>query len=493
MSGVLPSLAELSLAWSAAFGFTSAHYLVLWRIRREEREYLAYALFAAALALNCVGTAVALAADSLARAATGQTIMLVTGIAALASFLDLIHHLVYAGTPPPRVARTRTLGRLFCAVAIGLILAGWAVDPALPVPEAPQIRLPGAVRYVATMTPLGSALLIPALLLAAGEVWMMRDKARADRDVRAVMIGTSVGIVAGVHDIAVWSSWIASTYLLPHFAAITLLTIAWVLVGRVMRTHADLARRTAELSNSSDALRHADEELVRAEQLAAVGELSAVIAHELRAPLAAAKEAVAGLRREGLAEGDSAALLGILDQESDRLNRLVQDLLAYARPPAPQPRRITPAELVQRAMDLARKSAVRSGHVQLEVKLDNAPESLHADADMLAHALENVLTNAIEAMPGGGTIEVRAEPATLDGREAVTLVVRDTGEGMDTLVRSRARDLFFTTRPSGTGLGLAIVERAVRAHGGKLEIDSGREEGTTVKITLPHRRPTAPP
>ena len=101
----------------------------------------------------------------------------------------------------------------------------------------------------------------------------------------------------------------------------------------------------------------------------------------------------------------------------------------------------------------------------------------------------NVAENAIQAMPDGGTLTVRTYSTVLDGQPAVAIAVRDTGEGMDTLVRSKATDPFFTTRPTGTGLGLAIVHRLVHSHGGKVQIESSYGTGTTVTLILPEQSP----
>jgi signal transduction histidine kinase len=123
---------------------------------------------------------------------------------------------------------------------------------------------------------------------------------------------------------------------------------------------------------------------------------------------------------------------------------------------------------------------------------------VRADPLLLRQAIENVVNNAVQAMSGGGTLTVHLQPITPstagDGAVAsgIELVFRDTGEGMDTVVRSRALDPFFTTRPAGTGLGLAIVARVVDAHGGHLRILSEPDVGTEVRIFLPEEPDTSP-
>jgi signal transduction histidine kinase len=222
-----------------------------------------------------------------------------------------------------------------------------------------------------------------------------------------------------------------------------------------------------------------------------------VIAHEVRNPLAIIKNAVSGLRRANLKPSDQETLLGILDEETDKLNRLMHDLLAYARPVVPKGRSLSVSDLVRRSVERARSSSVHADLIDVVLELEGASNEIHGDPELLRHALVNVVDNAMQAMTGGGRLTVHAKDASIAGHPAVALSFSDTGEGMDTIVREKARDPFFTTRPSGTGLGLAIVERVVSNHGGRVEIESRHGEGTTVTLTLPREHisilPIPPP
>jgi signal transduction histidine kinase len=220
---------------------------------------------------------------------------------------------------------------------------------------------------------------------------------------------------------------------------------------------------------------------VRQEQLAAVGELSAVIAHEVRNPLAIISNAVATLRRENVDAADRETLLGILDEETSRLNHLVGDLLRYARPVDVQRQLLNVREILGRALAVAGQRT----DVTIEVIENGEAPRAWGDASLLRQAFENLISNAIQAMAGGGSLTVTLSPCDVDGAPGLELDIQDTGEGMDTLVRKRALDPFFTTRPAGTGLGLAIVARIVDAHGGRLTIDSKAGQGTRVSVTLP--------
>jgi signal transduction histidine kinase len=266
--------------------------------------------------------------------------------------------------------------------------------------------------------------------------------------------------------------------LLSRYAALRL---------RLEERAAEHKKRSAELAKSYAELRAAQAEIVRKEQLAAVGELSAVIAHEVRNPLAIITNAVATLRREGLAEDDRQTLLGILDEESLRLNRLVGDLLVYTRPVRCNRQTVSVREIVERTLMLTQ------GKTELHVSLvePEPTDKIQADPMLLRQVFENIVNNAMQAMPTGGSLTVSVKPHVEESVSGVQVSFVDTGEGMDTAVRDRAFDPFFTTRAAGTGLGLAIVARIVNAHGGKLQIISDEGAGTEVRIFLPqHGEPS---
>jgi signal transduction histidine kinase len=245
----------------------------------------------------------------------------------------------------------------------------------------------------------------------------------------------------------------------------------------------ELHVRTEELRKSYEDLRAAQEELVKKEQLAVVGELAAVIAHEVRNPLAIIANAVSGLRKQAISRVDHDTLLSIMDEETSRLNRLVQDLLRYARPVNVQRTHFSLVDVLQRA---AGQSCADRPWIRTAFEYQSDEARIWGDANLLRQVFDNLTDNAVQAMGSEGTLTLRLRATEMDGMSGLAVDVIDTGEGMDAQVRSRARDPFFTTRPSGTGLGLAIVERIVVAHGGRLVIDSHAGEGTTVTVFLPY-------
>lgn len=252
----------------------------------------------------------------------------------------------------------------------------------------------------------------------------------------------------------------------------------------------ELEKKSEALSRSFRELRAAQSELVRKEQLAAIGELSAVVAHEVRNPLAVITNAVSTLKRSGTSDENREVLLDILSEETARLNQLVGDLLHYAKPLSVERESVNVRDIVEKAL-----APLGSRPNVVSRILERAPIGrVRADPLLLRQAMENVVNNAVQAMPSGGTLTVElsalSRPSGRDSANGATttgvqVVFRDTGEGMDTVVRSRALDPFFTTRPAGTGLGLAIVARVVDAHGGQLRILSEPEVGTEVRIFLP--------
>jgi signal transduction histidine kinase len=169
------------------------------------------------------------------------------------------------------------------------------------------------------------------------------------------------------------------------------------------------------------------------------------------------------------------------------LNRLVSDLLRYARPINVQPQLVSMREVLERTLASSASTKKENAHAEL-VEVGTVP-NIYGDANLLRQVFDNLVDNAIQAMNGAGTVTITIRGDSRSDVAGVSVAVQDTGEGMDTQVRSRAKDPFFTTRPSGTGLGLAIVDRIIERHGGELSIASNAGEGTTVTIFLP----AAPP
>jgi PAS domain S-box-containing protein len=237
------------------------------------------------------------------------------------------------------------------------------------------------------------------------------------------------------------------------------------------------ARLYEDLRRSYAQLAQAQRQLIQRERLAALGELAAVVAHEVRNPLGVIFNSLGSLRRLLRPEGDARLLLDIVGEEADRLNRIVGDLLDFARPVAPV---LRPEPLVQ-VVDQAVASALGDAAVEVVREVDPDLPPVPLDAHLLHLALANVAANAVQAMPRGGRllVRVRRDPS------GVLLEVEDTGAGIPEEVRPRIFEPFFTTKATGTGLGLAVVKRIVEGHGGEIEVAGGPAGGTVVRIRLP--------
>jgi signal transduction histidine kinase len=220
------------------------------------------------------------------------------------------------------------------------------------------------------------------------------------------------------------------------------------------------------------------QEGVQRERLAALGQLAAVIVHEVKNPLGIIKVS-AGTLKKRAADDASAELAACVEDEVDRMDATVRRLLDLARPQAPSLRPCDVRDLVRATLDRLRPDLAASG-ILVEAELPAAPP-VSADPEELRRALLNLFLNAREAMPTGGTLSVRLKP----GPAGLEIEVEDTGHGMDEATRRQLFRPFFTTRHGGTGLGLAIVKRVVEDHRGAIRVESRPGAGSRFTLRLP--------
>ncbi|PTL78935.1 PAS domain-containing sensor histidine kinase [Vitiosangium sp. GDMCC 1.1324] len=227
------------------------------------------------------------------------------------------------------------------------------------------------------------------------------------------------------------------------------------------------------------------ETLVQSEKMAAVGTLVAGLSHELNNPLGIILGFAQGLlRRSGLDETSRTGLLSI-EKQTQRCARLVRTLLDFSRKSGPARERVEVASMLERVRELASGQA-RRAQVRLEIVEPPADlPCLEANAPELESALLNLVGNALDATPPGGTVSVGARRSPT--REGLELFVTDTGSGIPPDVLQRIFDPFFTTKPvgQGTGLGLSITRSIVESHGGRIDVESASGAGTTVRLWLP--------
>jgi signal transduction histidine kinase len=257
------------------------------------------------------------------------------------------------------------------------------------------------------------------------------------------------------------------------------------LVG-VLRTVWMHRRLAEDLRRSYAELARAQLALVERERLAAVGELSAVVAHEVRNPLAVIFNCIGTLEKQSAPPEERAALLGILAEEANRLNDLVSELLDFARPGEVLLESESLEEVVAGAIAAVRvaEPRVESDSFDIELEVTRPLPPLLLDARLVRRAVINLVCNAVQSMPDGGRIVVRVSEDALDGRPAARIEVTDDGPGIPRATQARIFEPFFTTKASGTGLGLSIVKRVTEAHHGELTVFS-EGSGTTFTIRLP--------
>jgi signal transduction histidine kinase len=221
-------------------------------------------------------------------------------------------------------------------------------------------------------------------------------------------------------------------------------------------------------------------ELRRSEQLAAVGELAASIAHEVRNPLAGMKGALEVLRDELAVKPSNLEIVDELLAQIARLENLVKDLLTFARPSTVTPREFDLHELLDRLLRMYKDQADAAG-ITIHRIYGPATGRLQADPQQMEQVFFNLLHNAIQAMEEGGTLTV----TTQSGSAGISIAFRDTGHGVTPENLERIFQPFFTTKHRGSGLGLPIVKKIVAAHGGSIEIASVVGQGTEATLYLP--------
>ena len=219
------------------------------------------------------------------------------------------------------------------------------------------------------------------------------------------------------------------------------------------------------------------------DRMAAVGELSAGIAHEIRNPLAAIAGSVQVLKGSKSLTMQEQRLMSIVLKESERLNKSISDFLRFVRPQEKNAVEFDVAASLSETLDLLSNSPEL--HEKHEIRREITPPNffLLGDADQIRQVFWNLARNAFQAMPGGGTLMVR----TLVDHGAYNIVFADSGRGMTAADLSRLFQPFRTNFPSGTGLGMAISYRIVQEHGGKIEVASREGEGTAITVSLPAR------
>ena len=227
------------------------------------------------------------------------------------------------------------------------------------------------------------------------------------------------------------------------------------------------------------ARKHEEEFIVQTEKLSVIGQLAAGVAHEIRNPLTTLKGFTKLLQRE---VGDRYPYLPVMEAELDRINFIVNEFMSLSKPHLTSFRLSHVGDIASSVIQFLEAQANLS-NVSFRIRCEEQLPPIDCDENQLKQVFINIIKNAMDAMPEGGTVEISVSADTSSGRLCVK--IEDDGPGIDEQVVARLGEPFFTTKATGTGLGLMICKRIIAGHGGTLSIGSALGAGTTVTIMLP--------
>ena len=252
-------------------------------------------------------------------------------------------------------------------------------------------------------------------------------------------------------------------------------------------------KRTAELLANEERLRQhnraLEQQLIASGRLVSLGEITASMAHEFNNPLGVIMGFVEDLLEEADPSSPQYQALRIIDEETKRCEKIIQDLMQFARPGDAQRRQTYVHAVIDTTLHMM-ESRLYKQKVTLARRIQPDLPPIIADPQQLEQVLINLYLNAVDAMPDGGTLTVGAEQGS--DKQTTVITVTDTGRGMTADEAHRIFQPFYTAnKKTGLGLGLAICERIIKNHGGQIEVQSEPGKGTAFKITLPLTAPSA--
>jgi signal transduction histidine kinase len=256
-------------------------------------------------------------------------------------------------------------------------------------------------------------------------------------------------------------------------------------LAKELRVQSEKNLRTAEqLAEANLHIQEVERSARRSDRLAALGQLSAGLAHELRNPLGTIKASAELLQRNVSAENEvSREMAGFIASEVDRTNSLVTRFLQFARPLKLRRDKVDLAQTLDRAIALVEREA-KGAAIHKNYQPEIAPFAF--DAELMERVFYNLILNAVQASPPGGMVTVKTRAA----EDFVEIAVIDRGVGIDPAQRDSIFNPFFTTKPEGVGLGLAIVAKIVDEHGGKITVESEPGKGSVFHVLLPANSPS---
>ncbi len=250
--------------------------------------------------------------------------------------------------------------------------------------------------------------------------------------------------------------------------------------GNVVALHDEMDSLSARIERFVAMLQQRDREVLRAEQLAALGQLAAGVAHEVRNPLTSIKLLVQAELESRSPGGMAPEDLKVIVSEVLRMERSLQSFLDYARPPNPERQQVELETVVQNVMGLVRVRAERQ-RVEMQLVSPVTGVPISADVNQMQQVVLNLALNALDAMPQGGRLTFTT------GRrgDLAEMTVADTGPGISPDMQERLFQPFATNKETGLGLGLVITRRIIEAHAGRVEVVTGEGRGAKMRVTLP--------
>lgn len=226
--------------------------------------------------------------------------------------------------------------------------------------------------------------------------------------------------------------------------------------------------------------------LVRVDRLASVGQFAAGLAHEIRNPLTGLKTGIQVIKNREIHQNDQSnvELLDGLTYEIDRINNLVSDLLDFSKPKLTVREKVKVKELIKKSLDLS-KDGIKTKNIAVALEIDDATLYAYVDKSQTEQIFLNIINNAIEAMEPGGHLKIKVKSVILEKIPYIQINFKDNGSGIEDAILDKIFDPFFTTKAKGTGLGLVVVSKLVEENNGKIEIESKLSVGTKIKVYLP--------
>jgi two-component system sensor histidine kinase HydH len=221
--------------------------------------------------------------------------------------------------------------------------------------------------------------------------------------------------------------------------------------------------------------------VARSRRLASVGRLAAGVAHEIRNPLSSIKGFATYFKEKYHNFSEGAQTAEIMIQEVDRLNRVVSQLLEFAKPVKVSAKPVNVRKLLEDSLRLIEKQ-IQGKNIKIEKTFSPEVEDAFIDSDKINQVLLNLYLNAIDAMEKGGTITVDLKPH--EWKKGIEIIIKDTGSGISEKDLPNIFDPYFTTKPEGTGIGLAIVHNIIEAHNAEIKVESLPGKGSTFTILI---------